>query len=48
MVEEKKGRLKVTIEVEVNEPLMDAMKESMTKMSSALPEMIKHRREEKR
>ena len=38
---------KFTIEVEVNEPLMDALKEAMTKMSSALPEIMKHRREEK-
>ena len=48
MPEEKKGHVKITIEVEVNEPLMDAMKEAMTQMSSALPEIMKHRREEKR
>ena len=47
MPEEKKGHVKITIEVEVNEPLMDAMKDAMTKMSSALPEIMKHRREEK-
>jgi hypothetical protein len=47
MSEDKKGRVKVTVEVEINEPLMDAMKEIMTKMSSALPEIMKHRREEK-
>jgi hypothetical protein len=47
MPEEKKGHVKITIEVEINEPLMDAMKDAMTKMSSALPEIIKHRREEK-
>ena len=47
MPEEKKGLVKITIEVEVNEPLMDTMKEVMTKMSSTLPEMMKHRREEK-
>jgi hypothetical protein len=40
--------VKITIEVEVNEPLMDAMKEAMTQMSSVLPEIVKRRREEKR
>jgi len=44
MAEEKKGRVKITIEVEVNEPFMDVMKETITKM----PEMIRRRREEKR
>jgi hypothetical protein len=48
MPEEKKGHVKITIEVEVNEPLMDAMKEAMTKFSSTLPEIMKRRREEKR
>jgi hypothetical protein len=36
-------RVKITVEVEVNEPLMDVMKEAMTKM----PEMIRRRREER-
>jgi hypothetical protein len=48
MPEEKKGHVKITIEVEVNEPLMDAMKEVMTQFSSMLPDMMKRRREEKR
>jgi hypothetical protein len=47
MSEEKKGRVKITVEVEINEPLMDVMKETMTKMSSMLPEIMRHRREEK-
>jgi hypothetical protein len=47
MSEEKKGRVKLTVEVEINEPLMDAMKECMTKMSALLPEIMRHRREEK-
>lgn len=47
MPEEKKGRVRITIEVEVNEPLMDAMKEAMTQFSSVLPEMMKRRKEEK-
>jgi len=47
MPEEKKGHLKITIEVEVNEPLMDALKDSINKMTSALPELVKSRKEEK-
>ena len=41
MPEEKKGIVKITIEIEVNEPLMDTMKEAMTQMSHALPEVMK-------
>ena len=37
MSEEKKGRAKITVEIEINEPLMDIIKESMAKM----PEMAK-------
>jgi hypothetical protein len=44
MSEDKKGRLKVTVEVEVNEALMDVVKEGMSKM---LPEMMKRQGEEK-
>jgi hypothetical protein len=44
--EEKKGRLKMTFEVEVNEELMDVIKEGMTKMHWKMPEMMK-RGEEK-
>lgn len=44
MSEEKKGRMKFTIEVEVNEPLMDVVKEMATKM----PEMVRHVREERK
>jgi len=39
---EKKGKLKVTIEVEVNEELMDLAKESMSKMSLKIPEIMRH------
>jgi hypothetical protein len=46
MSEDKKGRLKVTLEVEVNEELMAAMKEAMSKMHWKMPEMMK-RGEEK-
>ena len=38
---EKKGRLKVTVELEVNEELMDVVKDSMSKMSNKLPELMK-------
>ncbi len=38
---EKKGRLKVTVEMEVNEELMDVVKEAMSKASSKLPEMMR-------
>jgi hypothetical protein len=47
MPEEKKGRLKVTIDVEVNEELMDVMKEAMSKMHWKIPEMMKRQGEEK-
>jgi len=47
MVEEdKKGRMKVTFEMEINEQLMEAMKEAMSKMHWKMPEMMK-RGEEK-
>ncbi len=43
MSEEKKGHVKITIDVEVNEPLMDVMKEAITKM----PAMMRRPREER-
>jgi hypothetical protein len=46
MSEDKKGHLKVTVEVEVNEALMDVVKEGMSKMHWKMPEMMK-RQEEK-
>ena len=46
MSEEKKGRMKVTLEVEINEELMNVVKEGMTKMHWKMPEMMK-RGEEK-
>ncbi len=46
MSEEKKGRMKVTFEVEINEALMEAIKEGMSKMHWKMPEMMK-RAEEK-
>lgn len=47
MPEEKKGRFKITIEVEVNEELMDVMKEAMAKMHWKMPEFMKRQEEEK-
>ncbi len=47
MPEEKKGRFKITIEVEVNEELMDVMKEAMSKMHWKMPEFMKRQEEEK-
>jgi len=44
---DKKGKLKVTIEVEVNEELMELAKESMSKMSLKLPEMMRGHSEKK-
>lgn len=47
MSEEKKGHFKVTIEVEVNEELMDLMKEAISKMQWKMPEIMKRKGEEK-
>jgi hypothetical protein len=44
MSEEKKGRVKLTLEVEINEPLMDAIKE----MAAKMPEVWRHAREERK
>ncbi len=44
---EKKGKLKVTIEFEVNEELMELAKESMSKMSMKLPDMMRGHSEKK-
>ena len=47
MSEEKKGRMKMTIELEINEGLMEAIKEGMTKMHWKIPEMMKRGEESK-
>jgi hypothetical protein len=44
---DKKGKLKVTIELEVNEELMDVVKDAMSKASSRIPEMMKRGGENK-
>jgi hypothetical protein len=43
----KSGKMKVTVEVEVNEELMNLVKEGMTKMGSKIPEMMKGNKEMK-
>jgi hypothetical protein len=48
MSEEKKGKLKMTFEVEINEELMDVMKEGMSKMHWKIPEIMKRGEEEKK
>ena len=41
MPDEKKGHIKITFEVELNEPVMEALKEGMSKMHWKMPEMMK-------
>ena len=41
MEETKKGHMKVTLDVEINEALMDAMKDAMSKMHWKMPDMMK-------
>ena len=48
MSEEKKGRMKMSFEVEINEELMDVIKEGMTKMHWKMPEMMKRAEEDKK
>jgi hypothetical protein len=48
MAEEKKGKVKLTLEVEINEELMGVMKEGITKMHWKMPEMMKRNEEEKK
>ncbi|MDG6223252.1 MAG: hypothetical protein QCH99_08330 [Candidatus Bathyarchaeota archaeon] len=38
--EKMKGHVRITIDVEVNEPLMDALKESMQNMPHMVKELI--------
>ena len=47
MSEEKKGKLKVTLEVEINEELMAVMKEGISKMQWKMPEFMKRSEKEK-
>jgi hypothetical protein len=44
---EKKGKMKITVEFEVNEELMGVIKDSMSKASTKIPEMMRHAVENK-
>jgi hypothetical protein len=44
---EKKGKLKVTVELEVNEELMGVVKDAMSKASTKIPEMMRRSTENK-
>jgi hypothetical protein len=44
---EKKGKLKVTVELEVNEELMSVVKDAMSKASTKIPEMMRRGTENK-
>ncbi len=46
MVENGNGRVRITIEVEVNAALMDTVKEGISKMSSSIPHMMQRGRKE--
>jgi hypothetical protein len=46
-MQEKKGKLKITIEVEVNADLMDLAKDAMSKMPMRIQEMWKGHGEKK-
>ncbi len=48
MSEEKKGHMKVTLEVEINEELMNVAKEAMSKMHWRMPTEFTGRHEEKK
>jgi len=43
MGEEKKGHVKITIDIEINESLMEMAKECMAKMPEAIAKMRKER-----
>lgn len=44
---DKKGKLKVTLELEVNEELMDVVKEAISKASTRIPDMMRRGGENK-
>jgi hypothetical protein len=46
-IAEKKGKMKVTIELEVNEELMAVVKDAMSKASTKIPEMMRRGGENK-
>ena len=44
MVDEKKGHVKVTLDVEINAPLMDMMKECVENMPQAIQMIAEHQK----
>lgn len=44
--EKKTGHLKVTVEVDINEGLMDVAKDAIVKSAEQIPEIIRGRRSE--
>jgi ribosomal protein L16/L10AE len=44
---DKKGKMKITLELEVNEELMDVVKDAMSKASAKIPEMMRRGGENK-
>ncbi|MCW4014834.1 MAG: hypothetical protein NWF06_00515 [Candidatus Bathyarchaeota archaeon] len=44
MVDEKKGHVKVTLDVEINEALMDVMKESLENMPHLVQMMTENKK----
>lgn len=46
ITEAKKGHVKITIEAEINEALMDMLKESMEKMPHAIQQAMAQRKKE--
>jgi hypothetical protein len=40
-ISEKKGKMKLTVEVEINDELMGLAKEAMAQMSQHMPEMMR-------
>ncbi len=46
MADEKKGHVKITMEIEVNEALMDLAKETTKGMMEVMKEMPWHRKKE--
>ena len=46
IVETKKGHVKITIEAEINEALMEMLKESMEKMPNMMQQVMAQRKKE--
>jgi hypothetical protein len=44
---DKKGKMKITVELEINEELMDVVKDAMSKASAKIPEMMRRGGENK-